>query len=93
VCRQADSDPRHDHGVGDTLLQPHLDCCRSVGCPDGSCPIITSGAEDLRGEDLRSHLTDPTVVAANAEALDARDDETRTYTTDTVQVFLQAVSR
>jgi hypothetical protein len=35
----------------------HLDCCRDAGCPDGSCPARTAGAEELRGADLLAHLT------------------------------------
>jgi hypothetical protein len=35
----------------------HMDCCREVGCPDGSCRAVTAGAEDLRGADLLNHLT------------------------------------
>lgn len=41
----------------DTTLQlRHMDCCREAGCPDGTCSIVTSGAEDLRGPDLQYHL-------------------------------------
>lgn len=36
----------------------HMDCCRSVGCPDGSCNAIAdTGAGDLRGTKLLKHLT------------------------------------
>lgn len=34
----------------------HMDCCRAVGCPDGSCGVVTAGAEDARGMDLVAHL-------------------------------------
>ena len=35
----------------------HMDCCRSVGCPDGTCNEVTKGAEDKRGAALVRHLT------------------------------------
>lgn len=35
----------------------HMDCCRAAGCPAGTCPEVTAGAEDLRGADLLAHLT------------------------------------
>src|SRR5437016_1991231 len=34
----------------------HLDCCREAGCPDGSCGVVTAGAEHLTGADLLDHL-------------------------------------
>lgn len=34
----------------------HMDCCRAVGCPAGTCGPQTAGAEDLRGADLLAHL-------------------------------------
>lgn len=34
----------------------HMDCCRAVGCPDGTCDAVTSGAEDLKGAELQRHL-------------------------------------
>lgn len=44
----------------------HLDCCRDAGCPDGSCDLVTQGAEQLRGGELLDHLS------ANAEDIQAR---------------------
>lgn len=35
----------------------HMDCCREAGCPDGTCDLVTSGAEDKRGKQLLDHLT------------------------------------
>lgn len=35
----------------------HMDCCRSVGCPDGTCNEVTAGAESKRGPALVKHLT------------------------------------
>ena len=41
----------------DTTVQlRHMDCCREVGCYDGTCNVVTTGAEDLRGPDLQAHL-------------------------------------
>jgi hypothetical protein len=34
----------------------HMDCCRSAGCPTGSCGPQTAGAEELRGGALLAHL-------------------------------------
>lgn len=41
----------------DTTTMRHMDCCREVGCPDGTCNQVTAGAENLRGSDLVGHLT------------------------------------
>lgn len=38
-------------------IQKHMDCCRTDGCPDGSCNVVTAGAEDKKGDDLVAHLT------------------------------------
>ena len=50
-----------DRLLGDLLdtgtSDRHMDCCRTAGCPDGSCNAVTAGAEDLRGADLLNHLT------------------------------------
>jgi hypothetical protein len=50
-----------DRLLGDLLdtgtSDRHMDCCRTAGCPDGSCNTVTAGAEDLRGADLLNHLT------------------------------------
>lgn len=37
-------------------LYLHLDCCRDLGCPDGTCGRLTAGVEELRGDELRAHL-------------------------------------
>lgn len=79
VCEKADDHPRHDPGFGDPRVVPHMDCCRERGCPDGSCPIVTEGAEDLRGDKLRAHLTNPKTVKAVRKKLDERDEATRNY--------------
>lgn len=34
----------------------HMDCCRTDGCPDGTCNTVTAGAEDKRGNALVKHL-------------------------------------
>ncbi len=34
----------------------HLDCCREAGCPDGTCDVVTAGAESKRGADLLKHI-------------------------------------
>jgi hypothetical protein len=35
----------------------HMDCCRQAGCPDGTCDLVTAGAENKRGAALLKHLT------------------------------------
>jgi hypothetical protein len=44
-----------------TASDRHLDCCRTVGCPQpaddpNNCANKTKGAEDLRGADLVDHI-------------------------------------
>jgi len=41
---------------GSTIMR-HMDCCRSLGCPDGTCNEVTAGAEDKTGNALLKHLT------------------------------------
>lgn len=57
LCKIADDHPRHavDDG-GDPNVSPHMDCCRDAGCPDGTCDILTKGAEGLAGKDFLDHL-------------------------------------
>lgn len=43
----------YDTGTSDR----HMDCCRTAGCPDGTCDLVTAGAEDKRGKQLLAHLT------------------------------------
>lgn len=45
----------------DTSLQlRHIDCCREAGCPDGTCNVVTLGAQDLKDDDLVQHLNQRT---------------------------------
>jgi hypothetical protein len=39
-----------------TEVSYHMDCCRTRGCFDGSCGVVTEGATELRGDELRSHI-------------------------------------
>lgn len=58
ACQRVDDYPRHvvyDDGRPDVAL--HVTCCRDQGCPDGSCGIITEGADTLQGAELLEHLT------------------------------------
>lgn len=45
------------HVKDDSTVMRHMDCCRTAGCPDGSCNIVTAGAESKRGDALVKHLT------------------------------------
>ena len=56
------------HIQDNTTVIKHFDCCRAAGCPDGSCGVVTAGAEDLRGKDLVEHLTGPKAKAAATRA-------------------------
>lgn len=56
------------HIQDDSTTYRHMDCCRQVGCPDGTCNVVTSGAEDLKGDDLVKHLTGPKAAKAAAAA-------------------------
>lgn len=78
-CKQADDHPRHDRGVGDPLVQPHMDCCAASGCPDGSCPILIEG-KNATGDAWRETLMSEKFAKKVRPALDARDEATRTYT-------------
>jgi hypothetical protein len=37
-------------------LALHYDCCRSMGCPTGTCDVLTTGVEEQRGGELRGHI-------------------------------------
>lgn len=45
------------HIQDNTTTMRHMDCCRDAGCPDGTCNLVTAGAEDKKGSALRKHLT------------------------------------
>jgi hypothetical protein len=39
-----------------TSQDRHMDCCREAGCPDGTCDVVTAGAETKRGDELREYI-------------------------------------
>lgn len=45
------------HIKDDSTTMRHMDCCRQAGCPDGTCNVVTAGAESKRGDALVKHLT------------------------------------
>jgi hypothetical protein len=45
------------HVRDNSTIMKHMDCCRTDGCPDGTCNEVTAGAEDKRGDALVKHLT------------------------------------
>lgn len=47
----------------------HMDCCRKFSCPDGSCNVVTEGAEDKRGAALLKHLVGLGDVAPGNDAI------------------------
>lgn len=93
LCKQADSDPRHVISGDDASVAKHMDCCREAGCPDGSCAIVTAGAEDLRGDSLRSHLVSPKNQAKISKAMASRDAESVNFATGTSPVELKGVTQ
>ena len=40
-----------------STIMKHMDCCRTDGCPDGTCAQVTAGAEGKTGAALVKHLT------------------------------------
>jgi hypothetical protein len=79
ICRQADDAPRHDIWGTDPNVAPHMDCCASVGCPDGSCDVITRTQGEARGDEFRAMITAPEFQEETAALLDERDDATRNF--------------
>lgn len=78
LCKVADNHPRHDIFGTDPQVAPHMDCCSSHGCPDGSCDVnvwIAASADGGQagpkgqfptGDNLRGFLTH----SGNRETLD-----------------------
>lgn len=57
----------------DTTIQlRHMDCCREVGCPDGSCELVLAEANGAKGAALVKHLTSHPSVAEAGEKLNAK---------------------
>jgi hypothetical protein len=60
LANEALSPEEKAHHVADlvdtTSQYRHYDCCRAVGCPTGTCDVLTVGAEHLRGPELRDHI-------------------------------------
>lgn len=82
VCKTADDHPRHDFWGTDGNVAPHMDCCASLGCPDGSCDIVTRDKGDLSGDGFRAQITDEAFAARTLELLDERDPATAHFTLD-----------
>lgn len=79
VCKQVDDHPRHDFYLTDPAVAPHLDCCASKGCPDGSCPIIVETSQgSKRGAAFGEQIGKD--VDKIRRALDKRDDATKHFT-------------
>ncbi len=80
VCKKADDHPRHDVWGTDPNVAPHMDCCASVGCPDGSCDVLVRAKADKRGDGFRAQITGQAFAAKTVELLEERDEATRTFT-------------
>lgn len=80
LCKLADDHPRHTRYDDDPNVARHMDCCRAAGCPDGSCPIVTEGGENLKGNDLVAYLTDPARQQAVQEKLNRRTEDEKHFT-------------
>lgn len=55
-CLQTDDHPKHLVAAGDTIVAFHMDChaASEAGCE--SCSAQKDGAENLRGDEFRSHI-------------------------------------
>jgi len=55
----------------DTTTQlRHLDCCRNIGCPDGSCDIIVPHGTNVIGAEMLDHIVNvgaPAFIAIQAQ--------------------------
>lgn len=78
-CEQADDHPRHDYGVGNPRIQPHMDCCSNHGCPDGSCRVLVADKVAV-GDEFREQLQSEGFRRKVEVLLEERDEATRTYT-------------
>lgn len=58
VCSRVDDLPRHQIAGTVDNVAPHLDCCASVGCPDGSCPIVTRNKGRKTGDSFRALIAE-----------------------------------
>lgn len=84
VCKTADDHPRHDIFGTDPQVAPHMDCCASVGCPDGSCTIQVRDKGDKVGDTFREQLTDKAFAKATVALLEKRPEEVATFTHDDI---------
>lgn len=80
VCKQADDHPRHDIWGTDPNVAPHMDCCSSVGCPDGTCDVVVRSKGEKVGDAFRAQITGEAFAAKTAELLERRDSATRSFT-------------
>lgn len=67
LCKQADDHPRHDIWGTDPNVAPHMDCCASNGCPDGSCDLVTRSKGDKKGNEFREQITAAAFVRKTEE--------------------------
>jgi hypothetical protein len=58
VCSQVDDHPRHQIAGTVDNIAPHMDCCASVGCPDGSCDVVTRNKGKKTGDAFRKLISD-----------------------------------
>lgn len=56
-------------------IMRHLDCCRSVGCPDGTCNLVLADAGNAQGDDLVAYITTNNPVPAPDGGQDATPTE------------------
>lgn len=81
ACKKADDHPKHLRFEDGPDMGRHMDCCRAGGCPDGSCDVVTAGAEELRGVELLDHIKEVgSFGAALAEYQAEHPEQVAAYT-------------
>jgi len=79
VCAQVDDHPRHDFWLTDPRVAPHMDCCASQVCPDGSCTILVAELKGSKtGDEFRKAIVG--MSTAVQKKLNDRDADTKHFT-------------
>lgn len=82
VCNAIDDHPRHQIVGTIDKVAPHLDCCASVGCPDGSCDVLVRNKGRKTGDSFRALLADE--AEENERLLEERPADVAHFTLDDI---------
>ncbi len=82
VCEQMDDHPRHQIVGTVNKIAPHMDCCASVGCPDGSCDIVIRDKGRKTGSSFQTLVADQ--IDETNKLLAQRPAEVAHFTLDDV---------